>query len=89
MKAVVGKGKSQFTSYLFIYKSLLYAYYSKADIKITIFYFALEETPERIMHRFMSYLLNDFTHGEMRISPRDLRSSVNDKPVPQEVLDML
>lgn len=82
-------GKSQFTSYLFIYQALLYAYYSKTDIKITIFYFALEETPERIMHRFMSYLLNDFTHGQIRISPRDLRSSVNDRPVPQEVLDML
>ena len=39
-------GKSQFTSFVFIYNTLLYAYYSKADIKVTILYFALEETPE-------------------------------------------
>lgn len=82
-------GKSQFASFLFIYKALLYAYWGKVDIKLTIFYFPLEETPERIMHRFMSFLLYDMTKGEIRISPRDLRSSVNDKPVPEEVLDLL
>ena len=82
-------GKSQFTSFVFIYKALLYAYYSKSNIKITILYFPLEETPERIMQRFISYLLYDYTKGQIRISPRDLRSTTNDKPCPQEVLDML
>lgn len=81
--------KSQFTSFVFIYHTLLYAYYSKSDIKVTILYFALEETPERIMQRFMSYLLNDYTKGKIHISPRDLRSTKNDKPVPQEALDIL
>lgn len=81
--------KSQFTSFVFIYKALLYAYWSKADIKVTIFYFPLEETPERVMQRFMSFLLYDLTKGEIRISPRDLRSSVNSKPVPEEILELL
>lgn len=81
--------KSQFTSFVFIYKALLYAYWSKADIKITIFYFPLEETPERIMQRFMSFLLNDITKGEIRISPRDLRSSSNNNPVSKEILELL
>ena len=81
--------KSQFTSFLFIYKALLYAYWGKEDIKITIFYFPLEETPERVMQRFMSYLLYDLTKGEVRISPRDLRSSVNSRPLPEEVLELL
>lgn len=81
--------KSQFTSFVFIYHTLMYAYYSKADIKVTILYFALEETPERIMQRFMSYLLNDWTKGEIHISPRDLRSTKSDKPLPQEVLEIL
>lgn len=81
--------KSQFTSFLFIYKALLYAYWGKEDIKVTIFYFPLEETPERVMQRFMSYLLYDLTKGEVRISPRDLRSSVNSRPLPEEVLDLL
>lgn len=81
--------KSQFTSFVFIYKALLYAYWSKADIKVTIFYFPLEETPERVMQRFMSFLLYDLTKGEVRISPRDLRSSVNTKPVSKEILELL
>ena len=49
----------------------------------------MEETPERVMQRFMSFLLYDLTKGEVRISPRDLRSSVNSKPLPEEVLDLL
>lgn len=81
--------KSQFTSFVFIYKALLYAYWSKANIKVTIFYFPLEETPERVMQRFMSFLLYDLTKGEVRISPRDLRSSVNTKPVSEDVLELL
>lgn len=67
----------------------MFAYRSKADIKVTIIYFALEETPERIMQRFTSYILYIYTKGQTRISPRDLRSSKNDKPVPQEVLNMI
>jgi hypothetical protein len=74
---------------MFIYTPLLYAYYKNKEIKITIFYFPLEETPERIMQRFMSYLLYDITNGEIRISPRDLRSSMNTKPLPDNVLELL
>lgn len=82
-------GKSQFSSFTFIYNALLFAYNSSADIKVTILYFALEETPERIMQRFMSFLLYTLTKGAIRISPKDLRSSKNDKPVPQSILDKL
>lgn len=81
--------KSQFTSFVFIYKALLFAYWSKANVKVTIFYFPLEETPERVMQRFMSFLLYDLTKGEVRISPRDLRSSVNTKPLSEDVLELL
>lgn len=80
-------GKSQFTSYTFIYKPLMFCYYTKADIDIKILYFPLEETPERILQRFISWLLFDFSKGEIRISPRDLRSTT--KAVPQEILDII
>lgn len=80
-------GKSQFTSYTFIYKPLMFCYYTKADIDIKILYFPLEETPERILQRFISWLLYDFSHGELRISPRDLRSTT--KAVPQEILNII
>ena len=65
----------------------MFCYYTKADINIKILYFPLEETPERIMQRFISWLLFDFSHGEIRVSPRDLRSTTG--AVPQEVLDII
>lgn len=80
-------GKSQFTSYTFIYKPLMFCYYTKANIDIKILYFPLEETPERILQRFISWLLYDFSNGEIRISPRDLRSTTS--PVSQEILDVI
>lgn len=79
--------KSQFTSYVFIYKPLMFCYNTKADIDYKVIYFPLEETPERIMERFISWLLFDCSKGKIRIAPRDLRSTTN--PVPQEVLDMI
>jgi hypothetical protein len=80
-------GKSQFTSYTFIYKPLMFCYLSQADIDLKILYFPLEETPERIMQRFISWLLFDFSQGRIRISPRDLRSTKT--AVSQEILDVI
>lgn len=80
-------GKSQFTSYTFIYKPLLFCYFANSDIKLKVLYFPLEETPERIMQRFISWLLFDFSKGKIRVSPRDLRSTKG--AVSQEVLDII
>lgn len=65
----------------------MFCYYTKADVDIKILYFPLEETPERIMQRFISWLLYDFSKGKIRISPRDLRSTTN--AVSQEILDII
>lgn len=80
-------GKSQFTSYTFIYKPLMFCYFTKADIDIKILYFPLEETPERIMQRFISWLLFDFSKGKIRVSPRELRSTTS--PVSEEILEVI
>ena len=80
-------GKSQFTSYTFIYKPLMFCYLSQADIDLKILYFPLEETPERIMQRFISWLLFDFSKGKIRISPRDLRSTTS--AVSKDILDVI
>lgn len=80
-------GKSQFTSYTFIYKPLMFCYHSKVDIDIKILYFPLEETPERILHRFISWLLFNFSDGRIRVSPKELRSTKT--PVSQEILDII
>ena len=80
--------KSQFASKL-LFEALLYAYYHPEQLDIHIRYFPLEETPEGIMERFMSYLLFLKSNRQIRISPSDLRSTNNDKPVNKEVLDIL
>ena len=80
-------GKSQFTSYTFIYRPLMFCYFTKTDIDIKILYFPLEETPDRIMQRFISWLLFDFSKGKIRISPRDLRSTSS--PISEEILDII
>lgn len=67
--------KSQLTSYLFIYNTLLYCYYNNKNIKVKIIYFPLEETPERILQRFISYLLYIKSGNKIRVAPRDLRST--------------
>lgn len=81
-------GKSQFVSYTMIYNSLLYAYQNPdKNIDITFLYFALEETPERVMQRFMSYLLYVKSKGKIRKSPKELRSTK--KAISENVLSML
>lgn len=69
-------GKSQFTSYTFIYKPLLYCYYHKeVGANLKVLYFPLEETPERILQRFECWLLYEYSEHKLRVSPRDLRST--------------
>lgn len=80
-------GKSQFTSFVFLYRTIMYSYFTKATIDFKIIYFNLEETKERILQRFMSWLLYRFSKGTIRVSPKDLRSTT--KPVDESVLDRL
>ena len=81
-------GKSQFVSYL-LFEALLYCYTNekRTGVSAKILYFNLEETPQRIMMRFQSYLLK--IKRAYRISPSDLRSSNNDKPLSEDVLNLL
>lgn len=82
-------GKTQFTSFTFLYTPLLYAYNNPDKLRVKFFYYSLEETPEDVTKRFMSFLLNKLSHGKTRISPTDLQSSHNSSPLSQEVLDTL
>ena len=81
--------KTQFASFTFLYTPLLFAYHNPDKIRLKIFYYALEETPEDVMRRFMSHLIYKMSKGELEISPEDLMSSRNDKPLPKEVLDFM
>lgn len=79
--------KTQLTNYLFVYNVILYAYYNQGVVQPKIFYYPLEETPEAITLRFMSYLL--FKLSNKRISPTDLKSTDADNPVNEEILELL
>lgn len=83
-------GKTQLVSHL-LFDALLYCYYNekRTGVSLKVLYFPLEETKLRIMLRFESWLLNRFTMGKVRVSPSDLKSSNNARPLSQEVIDLL
>lgn len=81
--------KTQFASYLYIFTPLLYAYYHPDQVKVKILYFPLEETPERITQRFMSFLLNHLSRGEVRVSPTNLRSTNSEKILDEKIIELL
>lgn len=80
-------GKTQIVSYVFIFELVWFSYFTKSDIDFHIIYFPLEETRERILQRFMSWLLFKVSHKAMRISPKDLRSTSS--AIDESVIDRL
>lgn len=81
-------GKTQFASFMFLYNTLLYSYNNPDKVRVKYFYYALEETPENVTERFMSYLLNILTQGKYKVSPEDLKSTAN-TPIDEEILNTL
>ena len=80
-------GKTQLASYICLYQTLDYAFEHPGQCNVDILYFPLEESIQRIYQRYMSYLLYKF--DGYRLSPRDLRSTSADYPLPEEALDLL
>lgn len=80
-------GKTQITNFMFLFIPLLYAYNHPDKVRVKIFYFPLEETPEAITLRFMSYLL--FTISGKRVAPIDLKSTNNNKILSEDILELL
>lgn len=81
--------KTQITSYLFLFNTIMYSYYYPNKANVKVFYYPLEETPEEIMLRFMSYLLNRLSKGLIHIAPDDLKSTREDKVLSKDILDIL
>lgn len=79
-------GKTQFVLNL-LFEAIMFAFTHQDIMRLKVFYFNLEETDEKILNRFQSWLL--YRLDRIRISPANLRSSKNDSPVPEEVLDKL
>lgn len=82
-------GKTQIASYLFLYAPILYAYNHPEQVRIRIFYFPLEETPEKITMRFMCYLLYTLSAGKIRISTLQLGSIDKENVLDERILEIL
>lgn len=80
-------GKTQITNYLFVYNTLMYSYYHPDKVHPRIFYYNLEEDEEDITARFMSFLL--FTLSGIEVSPTDLNSTDETKPLDSKVIEIL
>lgn len=81
--------KTQIASYLFIYNTLFFAYNNPDKVRVKIFYYPLEETPEDVMLRFMSYLLYTLSDYKIRASPTDLKSIRNDRILDENIINLL
>lgn len=80
-------GKTNLTDYLYLFSALDYAFEYPSRCSVHIIYFALEESVQKIIERYMSHLL--WKLDGIRLSPADLRSTSIDYPVPQEAIDLL
>ena len=78
-------GKTQFVLNL-LFEALCYYIDHPDQFRLKVFYFALEETDERILNRFESYLL--YKLDGIRKSSKDLRSAGN-IAISQDILDKL
>ena len=79
--------KTQFMSYTFLFEPLLYAFKNRDKLRLKVFYYPLEETPEGVTRRFISYLL--FKLDGLRYSSVKLLSSKEGEVLPEEVLQKL
>lgn len=89
VSAISKGGKSQLANFLFVYTPVLYAYNNPDKVRLQIFYFPLEETPEKITMRFMCYLLYTLSRGRIRISTLQLGSIDEDNVVDEKILETL
>lgn len=82
-------GKSQFASFMFLYVPILYAYNNRDKVRVKIFYAPLEESKQKVVMRFMRYLLYTQSGFRTRVTHQDLTSTNEGRPVSEEVLETL
>lgn len=80
-------GKTQFANYVYLYHVLDYCFEHRDSCSCHIIYFALEESVQKVIERYISHLL--YKLNGLRYAPADLRSTSVDYPVPEDVLALL
>lgn len=86
---VAKSAKTQFASRVFVYEPVRQAYLHPDKIKLKCFYYPFEESPEAVFLRYISYLIYTESEGRIRLSSTDLKSTKHDKPLSDEVLELL
>lgn len=81
--------KSQFTSFMFLYTPILYAYDHPDKVRVRIFYAPLEESKRKVTMRFMRYLLYVHSGFKIRVTHQELTSTLEGNPISEEVLNIL
>jgi len=82
-------GKTQITDFLLMYQTLMYAYKHREQVRLKVFYFSLEMSAEQKYQQMLCHILFRMSKGKIRIDPKDLRSTKADKPLPQQILEIL
>ena len=72
---------------MLVYEPFFYAIEHPDQLRLKILYFTLEMGKEEKFYEFLCHLL--YRLDKIRISPTDLKSTSADRPVPQEILDLL
>lgn len=81
--------KTQFTTFMFVITPLLYSFKNRDKARVKFFFYLWEETKEDFTSRIISHLLFKLSEGKIEVSPTDLMSSNNDKPLSDEALEMM
>lgn len=80
-------GKTQLANFIYLYHVLDYCFEHKESCSCHIIYFALEESVQKVIERYLSHLL--YKLDGLRYAPSDLRSTSVDYPIPEEVIKLL
>ena len=81
--------KTQFTTFMFVINPLLYTYHNRDKARVKFFFYLWEETKEDFTNRLICHLLYKISRGKVEVSPSDLLSSNNDKPLSDEALAIM
>lgn len=81
--------KSQFTSFMFLYTPILYAYTHPDKVRVKIFYAPLEESKRKVTMRFMRYLLYIHSGFKIRVTHQELTSTLEGHPINEDILKLL
>ena len=80
-------GKSKLADYLFVYEPFFYSIEHPDQLRLKVLYFTLEMGKKEKFYDFLCYLL--YRLDKIRISQSDLKSTSADRPVPQEILELI